>query len=40
MNSLFKRLATEWRTRGPLGFVRFLAQRLVQWRADVLYEFD
>ncbi len=36
----FERLLTEFRTRGAAGFLRFLALRVVQRRADVLYEFD
>ena len=40
MRDLLQRLATEWRTRGPAGFVRFVALRLVQWRSDVLYDAD
>ena len=40
MRDLLQRLATEWRTRGPAGFMRFVALRLFQWRSDVLYEAD
>lgn len=40
MIRLVKRLLTEFRTRGPAGFMRFLALRVGQWRADVLYEAD
>ena len=40
MRPLFKRLLTEFSTRGAAGFVRFLALRIGQWRADVLYEAD
>ena len=40
MITLLKRLGTELKTRGPIGLIRFLALRLLQWRADVLYELD
>lgn len=40
MRALLQRLATEWRTRGPAGFIRFVALRLFQWRRDVLYASD
>ncbi len=40
MMKLIGRLRRELRMRGAAGFVRFIAQRLVQWRSDVLYEFD
>ena len=40
MRDLLQRLATEWRTRGPAGFMRFVALRLLQWRSDVLYQAD
>lgn len=40
MMRFFKRLLTEFKTRGGAGFLRFLALRLLQWRADVLYEVD
>lgn len=40
MSAIVHRLAVEFRNRGPVGFVRFIALRLVQWRGDVLYEFD
>jgi RimJ/RimL family protein N-acetyltransferase len=40
VKKIFKRLAKELRTRGPAGFLRFLALRLVQWRGDHLYEID
>lgn len=38
--NIVKRLDTEWRTRGAAGFARFIALRLVQRRADVLFEYD
>jgi ribosomal protein S18 acetylase RimI-like enzyme len=38
--NIVKRLDTEWRTRGTAGFARFIALRVVQRRADVLYECD
>lgn len=38
--ALLDRLATELRTRGVRGFARFIALRLVQWRGDVLFEYD
>lgn len=40
MIAVFRRLATEWRNRGAAGFVRFVAARLMQRRADELYEMD
>lgn len=40
MKKIFDRLAKELRTRGRAGFVRFLAQKLVQRRADHLYDID
>lgn len=40
MINICKRLATELRTRGIPGFARFIALRLMQRRADVLFEFD
>lgn len=40
MSAVFERLVTELRTRGPAGFARFIALRLMQRRADVLFEFD
>jgi GNAT superfamily N-acetyltransferase len=40
MGAIARRLGTELRTRGPLGFARFIALRLVQWRGDVLFECD
>lgn len=40
MMRVLKRLATELRTRGPGGFARFIALRLVQRRADVVFECD
>ena len=40
MNKLVRRLATELRTRGPAGFLRFVGLRLAQWRGDVLFELD
>ena len=40
MSKFFQRLATELRTRGAVGFLRFVALRLVQWRGDLLYEMD
>lgn len=40
MRRLCRRLVTEFRTRGGAGFIRFLALRLLQWRADVLYAVD
>jgi ribosomal protein S18 acetylase RimI-like enzyme len=38
--NIVKRLDTEWRTRGAVGFARFIALRVVQRRADVLFEYD
>jgi hypothetical protein len=40
MKRILLRLATELRTRGPVGFARFIASRLVLWRGDLLYEID
>lgn len=40
MKKIIDRLAKELRTRGPIGFLRFLALRVVQWRGDHLYEID
>jgi ribosomal protein S18 acetylase RimI-like enzyme len=40
MITIAKRLGLELRTRGMAGFVRFIAQRLAMWRADVLFECD
>lgn len=40
MMRLFKRLVIEFRTRGGAGCFRFLLLRILQWRADVLYEVD
>lgn len=38
--NIVRRLDTEWRNRGTAGFVRFIALRVVQRRADVLFEYD
>jgi len=40
MAKVVNRLGRELRMRGPVGFVRFVMQRLVQRRSDVLYEID
>lgn len=40
VRGIFRRLAVELRNRGPAGFARFIALRLVQWRGDVLYEHE
>lgn len=40
MSAILQRLAREWRNRGSLGLVRFLAARLVQRRSDQLYDMD
>lgn len=40
MKKIVERLAKELRTRGGVGFLRFIASRLVQWRGDHLYEID
>ena len=38
--NISRRLNTEWRNRGTAGFVRFIALRVAQRRADVLFEYD
>ena len=40
MTGLPERLVTEFRTRGAVGFLRFLATRIVQRRADLLFDID
>ena len=38
--NIVRRLDTEWRNRGTAGFMRFIGLRVVQRRADVLFEYD
>ena len=40
MTGLPERLVTELKTRGAVGFLRFLATRIVQRRADLLFDID
>jgi GNAT superfamily N-acetyltransferase len=40
MINVFSRLRRELNNRGPTGFARFIALRLVQLRSDVLFEVD
>lgn len=37
---LLDRLVTEYKSRGATGFLRFLTTRIVQWRADLMFDVD
>ena len=40
MTGVPERLVTEFRTRGAVGFLRFLATHIVQRRTDLLFDID